>query len=124
MVVSGRQILRVIYSIDGKLVKTLTKPNSGSRYKLAVTPSKLSRGTHRVLARMIFRAQSGTRSRALRAVFSRCARKAVAPAFTGLEHLREAMVRAGRSRPARIVKGRRSSVARPAAGLRLRPAAV
>ena len=86
MLVSGRQIERVIFTLDGKVVRTLTRPNSGSRYKLPVNAARLSRGTHRVLARTVFSSQSGTRPRTLRVTFSRCARRAVSPstpAFTG-----------------------------------------
>lgn len=83
MVVNGRQIRSVTFSIDGKKIRTLTKPNSGTRYKLVVTPNKYKRGTHRVLARAVFTAKSGTKPRTLRVVFSRCARQAALPAFTG-----------------------------------------
>jgi hypothetical protein len=83
VVVSGRQIQRVVFTIDGKVVRTLTKPNSGNRYKLAVNPRRYSPGTHRVLARTVFRTKSGTKSRTLRTVFSRCAARAIAPSFTG-----------------------------------------
>jgi hypothetical protein len=38
---------------------------------------------HRVVARTVFRKQSGTKARSLRVTFSRCARRASAPAFTG-----------------------------------------
>ena len=83
VVVSGRQIERVIYSIDGKVVKTLMAPNSGSRYKLPIIPKRFKTGTHRVLARVIFTTKSKTKNRTLRVVFSRCAKKASSPAFTG-----------------------------------------
>jgi len=81
--VTGRQIERVIFTLDGKIVRTLSRPNSGSRWILPVNPRKLRTGVHRVLARTIFRSQSGTRSRTLRVSFSRCSRRASSPAFTG-----------------------------------------
>lgn len=83
VVVSGRQISRVVFTLDGRVVRTLTAPNSGSLYKLAVSPRTLKPGVHRVLARTTFSSNSGTRSRVLRVTFSRCARRASAPAFTG-----------------------------------------
>ena len=83
VVVGGRQIERVIYSIDGKVVKVLTKPNSGIRFKLPIVPKRFRTGTHRVLARVVFTADSKTKNRTLRVVFSRCAKKAASPAFTG-----------------------------------------
>ena len=50
---------------------------------MPVNPRTMKFGLHRVLARIIFRTQSGTRTRTLRVVFSRCARRAVSPVFTG-----------------------------------------
>ena len=81
--VTGRQIRRVVFYLDGRKVRTLTRPNRGTRFVLPVRPGTLRRGTHRVLAMTYFTTASGTRSRALRVTFSRCARTAVAPRFTG-----------------------------------------
>jgi len=84
-VVRGSQIRRVVFTLDGKVARTLTKPNSGSRYVLTVNPNRLSRGIHRILANTTFSSQSKTPPRALRVTFSRCARGAVSapPNFTG-----------------------------------------
>ena len=81
--VYGRQIRKVVFYLDGKKVKTLTKPNTGTRFALPVRPNKLRRGTHRVLAVTFFTTASGTKSRSLRVVFQRCGRTAVQPRFTG-----------------------------------------
>jgi hypothetical protein len=83
--VTGRQIRRVTYYLDAKKVKTLNRPNSGTRFVLAVRPGGLRRGTHRVLAVTTFTAASKTKKRTLRVVFQRCARaaSAVSPRFTG-----------------------------------------
>jgi hypothetical protein len=81
--VTGRQIRRVVYYLDGRKVRTLTRPNRGTRFALPVRPNSLRRGTHRVLAVTYFTAASGTRSRTLRVVFSRCSRQAAQPRFTG-----------------------------------------
>lgn len=83
VVVSGRQIQSVTFAMDGKVVRRLTRPNSASRYSLSVNPRKLRLGIHRVLARTIFRVQSATKAKTLRVTFSRCARRAASPAFTG-----------------------------------------
>ena len=72
-----------MFTLDGKIIRTLTKPNVGSIWVLPVNPRTLSSGVHRVVARTTFRKQSGTRARTLRSTFSRCARRATAPAFTG-----------------------------------------
>jgi uncharacterized membrane-anchored protein len=83
VMVAGRQIEKVIFSLDGKVIKTLTRPNSGSRYKLPVNPRTKKTGIHRVLARIIFTTASGTNNRTLRVLFTRCGRKTNLPAFTG-----------------------------------------
>ena len=80
--VVGRAIRRVVFYLDGKKVQTLNRPNrGGNRFALPVRPNSLRRGTHRVLAVTSF--SDGTRTRKLRVTFSRCARRAVAPRFTG-----------------------------------------
>jgi hypothetical protein len=83
VVVAGREIEQVIFSSDGKIVRVLTAPNSGARWVMPVNPRTVKFGLHRVLARIIFTKSSGTRTRTLRVVYSRCARRAVSPAFTG-----------------------------------------
>lgn len=81
--VSGRHIRRVEFYLNGKRVKSLTRPNRGTRFALAVRPNTLRRGTHRVLAKTYFTKASKTPTRMLRVTFSRCARQAAAPRFTG-----------------------------------------
>ena len=73
------------FTLDGRVVRTLTRPNSGRNYRLPVNPRRLRNGVHRVVARTVFTRSSGTRARTLRVTFSRCARarRAAAPAFTG-----------------------------------------
>jgi hypothetical protein len=50
---------------------------------MPINPRSMPTGTHRVLARIIFRKSSGTNNRTLRVLFSRCGRKAALPKFTG-----------------------------------------
>ena len=83
MTVSGRQIARVVFTLDGRRIRTLTRPNSGSRYLIRVNPRTVKRGVHRIVARTTFIRSSGTRARTLRVTFSRCARRAASPSFTG-----------------------------------------
>lgn len=80
--VSGRRISRVRFSVDGRVVRTLRRPNAGSRYRLRLTPARYSRRTHTVTARIDFAAGSRTRSVTRSADFQRCARTA-RPVFTG-----------------------------------------
>ncbi len=83
--VRGVQVARVVFEVDGKVKRTLTKPNSGTVYVLTIDPRKLQRGAHRVIARTTFSKQSATRARTLRVVFTRCSRagQGALPAFTG-----------------------------------------
>jgi hypothetical protein len=81
--VTGRQIASVVFTRDGKRIATLRSPNRGIFYSITVNPRLLSLGTHRVNARITFRSQSGTKPRTLRVAFSRCARAAISPRFTG-----------------------------------------
>ncbi len=81
--VTGRQIRKVDFYLDGRKVRTLTRPNRGTRFALPVRPNSLRRGTHRILAITYFTVASGTKSRTLRVSFQRCARAATAPRFTG-----------------------------------------
>ncbi len=81
--VSGRQIRRVTFYLDGRKLRTLTRANRGTRWVMAVRPNSLRRGSHRILAVTSFTAASGTPSRTMRVVFQRCGRVQAAPRFTG-----------------------------------------
>jgi hypothetical protein len=82
MSVRGRQIRRVVFSIDGKRVKTVRKSQNGRVYSITIRPRRFSEGSHLVTARVTFTEASNTPSKRLQARFVRCARR-VAPAFTG-----------------------------------------
>ena len=82
--VLGRQIARVRFYIDGKLVSTRTRANGpGGSFRLQVDPAKYGAGKHRVVARITFRASANTSSSTRTFTFRRCSRSAVAPGFTG-----------------------------------------
>ncbi|MBA2324535.1 MAG: hypothetical protein H0V92_11175 [Pseudonocardiales bacterium] len=83
IVVRGKQISKVIFTLDGKVVRTLRRPNSGRNYVLTVSPNRMRTGIHRVIAKVTFKRKSGTKAKKLRAVFQRCARKVTGPQFTG-----------------------------------------
>ena len=83
MVVSGRQVARVVFALDGRVVRSLSRPNSATRYKLLVNPRRLRLGRHRVLARVSFDSQSATRPKTLRVAFGRCAGGASPAAAAG-----------------------------------------
>jgi hypothetical protein len=81
--VSGRKIAKVTFYIDGRKVKTLTRPNKGRRWSLSVNMRKIAYGSHRVVAKVQFTRASGTKTKTLRLSFSRCGANNVRPQFTG-----------------------------------------
>jgi hypothetical protein len=76
--VRGRQIARVVFSLDGKRVKTVKGAGSFS-----VRSSKLSAGVHRIKAKVTYKAASRTKARTHVVTFQRCVVKQVAPRFMG-----------------------------------------
>ena len=81
--VTGRQIARVTFWLDGKQVKRIVAKGGQTAFALKVNPRKVGRGVHRVSARVVFAAGSRTAPRTLRLSFQRCARQVVTPQFTG-----------------------------------------
>jgi hypothetical protein len=79
--VSGKQIRKVVFTIDGKRVKKVSASANSSVYSITVNPNSYKAGSHLVTAKVTFTAASNTRSKTLRVRFARCVR--VAPAFTG-----------------------------------------
>jgi hypothetical protein len=81
--VRGVEITKVVFKLDGKTIKTVTKPNSAGNYQIRVNPAKFKVGVHRIVATVTFTSQSGTKQKTLRISFQRCPRKLAAPRFTG-----------------------------------------
>jgi hypothetical protein len=81
--VSGRQIRRVMFFLDGRRVVIRTAKRGQRTFKARIRPGSLSIGVHRVTARVAFRAASRTRARTLVLSFQHCAQLAPAPRFTG-----------------------------------------
>jgi hypothetical protein len=81
--VRGAQITRVVFVIDGKVVKTVTKPNLKGAFAVRINPRNFKLGLHRIVARVRFTSGSGTRAKVLRLGFQRCAKPLVSPRFTG-----------------------------------------
>ena len=79
--VRGRSIASVTFYVDGRLVKKFR--GTRSTYSIRVKPGRYGVGRHRVVARVRFAAESGTRARTLRLTFRRCAQRVIAPRFTG-----------------------------------------
>ena len=89
--VTGRQIARVSFTLDGRAYRTVTRPDSNGVFKVKVDPRKLRKGKHRMVATATFTAAStaSTRqagrpsSRVMSVTFTVCARAAQRPTFTG-----------------------------------------
>ncbi len=82
--VRGRGIVRVVFRVNGRVVKTLTNANVAGMYRLRVPASSLPRGANRATADVRFRAVSKLAPRRLSFVFNRCPRRVGRPpTFTG-----------------------------------------
>ena len=81
--VSGRQIRRVTFFVDGRRVVIRTAKRGQRSFKARIRPGAMSIGVHRVTARIVFRTASRTRARTLVLSFQHCARLASSPRFTG-----------------------------------------
>jgi len=83
--VTGKQIKSVRFELDGKTVKTVTKPDGLGRWLFSVAKSSLKTGSHRVVAVVTFKAASKTKSRRLQLRFSICGavKPQKAEGFTG-----------------------------------------
>jgi hypothetical protein len=81
--VSGQNVAKVVFKLDGKKIKTLTKPNSGTRFQVRVNPATMKIGVHRIVATVNFTAATKKAAQTFRISFQRCAKKLAAPRFTG-----------------------------------------
>jgi hypothetical protein len=79
--VRGRSISSVTFFVDGRQVKRIS--GKRSTYSLKVRPGRYGFGRHRIIARVVFTAESGTKARRLPLTFRRCSQGTVAPRFTG-----------------------------------------
>lgn len=80
--VSGRQISRVTFYVDGRRVRQVNARSGRTRFTARINPAGRRIGVHRVTARVVFARESGTRARTLVLAFQRCGR-AARPVFTG-----------------------------------------
>jgi hypothetical protein len=80
--IRGTFVAKVTFYVDGKKVKTLTKPNyKGTYFRLVVNGKKLRFGAHRVKAVVVFQSGVKPSRKTLTLTFARC--KPVKPKFTG-----------------------------------------
>lgn len=82
--VRGRQIDRVTFRLNGRVVKTLPAANVAGMFRLRVSAKSLPRGASRVVAEVVFKASSGVAPMRLSLVLNRCPRRPDRPPpFTG-----------------------------------------
>ncbi|MFL5895342.1 MAG: thrombospondin type 3 repeat-containing protein [Thermoleophilaceae bacterium] len=81
--VTGNGVARVVFVLDGKRLAAVGRPNSKGAFTLRINPARYRVGVHRLVATVEFKASTRTSSRKLRASFQRCARRLIAPRFTG-----------------------------------------
>jgi hypothetical protein len=89
--VTGRQIARVTFTLDGRRYATVTRPDARGVWKVRVDPKGLGAGKHRLVATASFTSAAGAALRqagrparkVMSVTFTVCARKAVRPRFPG-----------------------------------------
>jgi hypothetical protein len=83
--VTGQNIAQVVFSVDGRRVRTRLKPDAKGRWAARITPSNYRAGRHRVEAGVSFVTDATPRTKRVRLSFQRClkAQRRVAPQFTG-----------------------------------------
>jgi len=84
VVVTGRAIAQVTFSVDGRRRGTVRATRRGQkRFKLVINPRGQSLRVHRVTARITYRAGSGTSSSTRRLVYRRATPGPLTPRFAG-----------------------------------------
>ena len=81
--VAGTNIRYVDFSLDGRFVRRVTRRDASGFYRTTISLRGLARTTHRVNARVVFRAGSRPLTRTLPVGFRVCPRAVSRPAFTG-----------------------------------------
>ena len=72
LVVTGSEIERVTFRLDGRRVSRLFDPNAGTRWRYRRLTRSLSFGRHTVVARVVFSDESRRPAATLRGSFRRC----------------------------------------------------
>ena len=81
--ITGTQVKRVTFYVNGRKTSSLTRANAGKSYRLRYRTKGLKNGSYAIRARVEFSSASNASPRNYQLQFSRCSRRAVAPAFTG-----------------------------------------
>jgi len=81
--VRGSKMATVTFVLDGKVIKKVTNTKNAASIAVRIKPSSLRLGVHRLVATVTFQSGSATKPKTFRLSFQRCAKKLVAPRFTG-----------------------------------------
>ena len=81
--IRGSKIATVTFVLDGKVVKKVKNTKNAKLIQLRIKPTTLRVGVHRLVVNITFQSGSGTKPKTLRLSFQRCAKKLIAPRFTG-----------------------------------------
>jgi hypothetical protein len=81
--IRGVKIAKVVFRLDGRRIKTLTRKNFRGTYAVRIDPRHLRLGVHRLVVKVTFERGSATRAKTFRLAFQRCPRALRAPRFTG-----------------------------------------
>ena len=81
--IRGVKIAKVVFKLDGRRIKTLTRKNFRGTYAVRIDPRRLRLGVHRLVATVTFQRGSATKAKTFRLAFQRCPRALRAPRFTG-----------------------------------------
>ncbi len=81
--VRGTKVATVRFVLDGKVIKRFTKTVKSGIYAVRINPASYKIGVHRLVATVTFQKGTGTKAKTMRLSFQRCAKKLVAPRFTG-----------------------------------------
>jgi hypothetical protein len=81
--VRGVKIAKVVYTLDGHKIATVTRKNAAGNYAVRIDPRRLKIGVHRLVAKVTFQRGSGTKAKTYRLAFQRCSRALRSPRFTG-----------------------------------------
>jgi hypothetical protein len=81
--VTGKRIKQVTFTVDGRSKRSVKQADRAGRWVYSVAKAKLRGGTHRVRARVVFRAGSSATAKTLVMSLNKCRPAAIKPAFTG-----------------------------------------
>ena len=81
--IRGVKIAKVVFTLDGRRIQTLTRKNFRGTFAVRIDPRRLKIGVHRLIAQVTFQRGSATKAKTFRLAFQRCPRALRAPRFTG-----------------------------------------